>query len=144
MNKARFSVAIVLAIIAIAISVRIALASTFDWYGSVGGVNVHAQKNVSLGAYQWYTDLWSFAAQTINIIGYSYWTVGEYCPATGTWAYWYQYGGDYHTYATQYYTAAYINYRGCSGISRYWGQGNHDFAYGSGHIYPYVSTYEQR
>jgi hypothetical protein len=144
MKKIRFSIAVALAIIAIAIPVEVALASTANWYGPVGGVSVHAQKNVSIGAYQWYTDLWSFAAQSINIIGYTYWTVGEYCPGTGTWAYWHQYPGDYRTYTTQYYTAAYINYRGCSGTIQYWGQGNHDFAYGGGHIYHYVETYEQR
>lgn len=144
MKKIVFLIAVAVAIIAIVIPAGIALASQSDWYGTVGGVSVHAQKSVYLNQYQWYADLYSGATQAINIIGYSYWTVGEYCPATYTWAYWNQYPGDYRTYATSYYTAANINYRGCSGISRYWSLGNHDFAYGGQHIYPYVSTYEQR
>ncbi len=147
MKKFHSSIVVVILVIVIAaVSVGIVLASMSDWYGSVGGVNVHAQKNVYVGGgATWYTDLWSFAIQPINIIGYSYWTVGQYCPSTKTWASWYQYGGDYNTYSTQYYTAANIYYTSCnSGVSRYWSLGNHDFAYGSGHIYPYVSTYEQR
>lgn len=146
MKKSRFSIAVALAIIAIAVPVGVALASTSNWYGSVGGVNVHAQKNVYVGGGSlWSTDLWSFAAQPINIIGYTYWTIGQYCPTPKTWASYYQYGGAYNTYSTQYYTAANIYYATCSsGVSQYWGKGNHDFAYGSGHIHPYVSTYEQR
>lgn len=49
MKKIRFSIMAALVIIAIAIPLEIALASTADWYGTVGGVGVHAQKNVSLG-----------------------------------------------------------------------------------------------
>lgn len=77
------------------LSVGSVLASQKDWYGKVGGVNVHASKWVGLGGYMWSTDLYSGAAQNLNIIGYTYWTIGEYCPNTYTWAYWKQYPGDY-------------------------------------------------
>lgn len=126
------------------LSVGSVLASQKDWYGKVGGVNVHASKWVGLGGYMWSTDLYSGAAQNINIIGYTYWTIGEYCPKTYTWAYWKQYPGDYRATSSYYYTAANVYYRGCNGISRYWSLGKHDFAYGNQHIYPYVSTSEQR
>ena len=136
--------AILVAFILLGFLTASVLASQSDWYGTVGGVNVHAFKWVGLGGYMWSTDLHSGAAQNINIIGYTYWTIGEYCPSTYTWAYWNQYPGDYRTMSSYYNTAANVYYRGCSGISRYWSLGKHDFAYGGQHIYPYVSTYEQR
>jgi hypothetical protein len=121
-----------------------ALASTSRWTGTVGGVSVTAEKDVWLEQYLWDTELYSMAGQWINIIGYTYWTIGEYCPSTHTWASWYQYPGDYRTYSSYYYSSASIYYAGCSGQSQYKSLGNHDFANGSEHKYPYVSTYELR
>ena len=139
-----FSIAAISVIMIILIPAGIALASQTDWYGTVGGVNAHAQKNVWLDSYLWQTDLYSGASQNINVIGYSYWTVGEYCPSLKAWSSWEQFSGDYSTIDSSYYTAATMYYEGCSsGLSRYWSLGNHDFAYGTQHLYPYVSTYEQ-
>lgn len=39
------------------LSVGSVLASQKDWYGKVGGVNVHASKWAGLGGYMWSTDL---------------------------------------------------------------------------------------
>jgi hypothetical protein len=143
MKKRNYLVIAILTIV-IFLFYQYAFASSSVWYGTVGGVNVRAEKWVRLQPYLWDTQLYSLAAQWINIIGYTYWTVGEYCPNTGTWASWHQYPGDYRTYDDYYYSSATLGYAGCSGISQYKSLGNHDFAYGTEHKYPYVSTYERR
>lgn len=121
------------------------LASEKIWRGTVNNVSIIAYKSVNLGGYVWTTTLSSDAAQDINIIGYTYWTVGEYCTKTKTWAYWQQFRGDYNTNSSSYYSSANIAYRGgCNGTSRYWSKGNHDFAYGQEHKYPSVATYESK
>ncbi len=144
MKRARQSVFMVLILIILIASANEALASTSTWNGAVGGVNVRAEKEVYLDDYGWGSDLISAADQNINIIGYTYWTLGEYCPATLSWAYWTQYPGTYNTNNRFYWTSATIYYVGCNGQSQYKSLGNHDFANGSDHIYPYVTTHETR
>ena len=121
-----------------------AFASSSTWRGNVGGASVSASKSIDLWSYSWYTTLSSSADRAINVIGYTYWTIGEYCPSTYTWAYWHQFPGDYDTYKSWYYTHANVLYRGCNGTSRYHSYGNHDFGYNGSHVYPYVSTTESR
>ncbi len=121
-------------------TVQVVLAASSVRYDTVGGVSVTSRKTITLSSSSWSTYLRSSAPQNINIIGYTYWTLAEYCPSTGTHGYYRRYNGDYDTNDSSYYTAAYINYVGCSsGISRHQSYGNHDFAHGSGHIYPYLA-----
>ncbi len=121
------------------------LLSSNSWFGEVGGARVSASKSISLWTYSWYTNLHSGADRQINVIGYTYWTVGEYCPSLSTWAYWNQFPGDFDTNDNWYFTQANINYRGCEqGSSRLYSLGNHDFAYNNEHIYPYVSANADR
>jgi hypothetical protein len=117
-----------------------ALAVTSSVKRVVGGVNVRATKSISLGGYGWTTYLDSGAASIINIIGYTYWTLSEYCPQENPprYAFYKQYGGDFNTNDDGYGRSAYVLYRGCNGISEYKSLGNHDFANGDEHIYPYV------
>ncbi len=78
MKKARFSIAVALAIALLAIPVGIALASTANWYGTVGGVSVHAQKNVYLSRSNWYSGftnpLTAYSAQYYRNGLWSYWS----------------------------------------------------------------------
>ena len=112
---------------------------------TVGGVDGEATKSVLLFSTSWATSLYSQADSPINIIGYTYWTFGEYCPSTSNWASYWSYGGDYDTYDSYY--ASYgsgMQYQGCNGISRHRSLGNHDFAHGGDHEYPYVEAYLDR
>jgi hypothetical protein len=146
MNVRRF-LSYVLILIALSLSTtsNAMAASPGTWSGTVGGVTVHAYKYVYLDSYSWSTSLYSTANSTINIIGYTYWTFGEYCPSTQTWASYYYYDGDYDTYDSYYATyGSGIQYQGCSGTSRHRSLGNHDFANGNDHIYPYVEAYLDR
>ncbi len=140
MKKVKYISFIAVMVFLLTVFIQTVLAATSTWNGTVGGVSVTAQKTLLLGANGWTTYLYSRAAQNINIIGYTYWTLEEYCPSTGTYAYWKQYGADYDTYDSYYSTSAYVVYRGCSGQSRHKSHGNHDFAYGSQHKYPYVAV----
>jgi hypothetical protein len=143
MKKFKFLI-IAIFIIAIVFVYHNVLASTATWHGTVGGVSITAEKDVWLTQDIWYTELYSMAAQWINIIGYTYWTIGEYCPSSMTWASWEQFSGDYDTYDSYYYSSASMYIEGCPGQSQFKSLGNHDFAYGSEHKYSYVSTYEVR
>lgn len=119
---------------------HIGMAASRSWNGSVGGVTVRAEKDIYFNPYTWSADLSSWAAQNITLIGYTYWTLAEYCidEQPPRYAYWYQYGGGYNTYDDSYYTGAVIRYRGCQGRSQHQSLGNHDFAANGDHIYPYL------
>lgn len=119
-------------------------ASTSNWNGNVGGVSCTATKWIGFNAHTWSTDLHSTSASNINKIGYTYWTIGEYCPGNNTWAYWTQYSGDYRTNTRWYYTHANVLYEGCSGTSSHRSLGNHDFGAGGQNSYPYVFVSKNR
>lgn len=140
MNKIKISIIVFTLLILLIAIFQTALAASKKWYGEVGGVDVMAEKTLTLGSYGWTTYLYSRADFQINIIGMTYWTLEEYCPATGTYAYYKNYSGAYDTYDTYFSRSAYITYRGCSGQSRHKSHGNHDFAHGSDHLYPYVAV----
>lgn len=139
MKKTNYAIPIITLLLLIAMS-QSALAASKRWYGTVGGVDVRAEKTLTLGGSGWSTYLYSTADFPINIIGMTYWTLEEYCPATNTYAYYNRYSGAYDTYDTYFSRSAYVQYRGCSGISRHKSHGNHDFAHGSDHVYPYVAV----
>jgi len=98
MNKTKLFTKVVILMILLTIVSHPALAASSKWNGTVGGVSVTAEKTLTLGSYLWNTYLYSRAASNINIIGMTYWTLEEYCPATGTYAYYKNYGGAYDTY----------------------------------------------
>jgi hypothetical protein len=119
-------------------------ANQTTWSGTVGGVNCTATKWIGFGGKVWSTSLTSQSASNINIIGYTYWTIGEYCPGNNTWAFWTQYPGDFRTNAKWYYTAANVEYRGCNGTSSHRSLGNHDFGHGGQNRQPYVPIFINR
>ncbi len=140
MNKLKKLSALVLLIILLTLLItQIAFAASSNWTGYVGGIKVTATKNLYLGGNSWSTYLYSAAVSNISVIGYTYWTVAEYCPATQTYAYYKHYSGDFNTNDDGYNTSAVILYRGCNGTSQHKSLGNHDFANAGQHIYPYVS-----
>ena len=139
-KMSKFASVAVVVTIAVMVVYQGVMAKTKSWQGSVGGVSVRAEKSIYLNAYTWSSALNSSAAQVINVIGYTYWTLAEYCPKDGTYAYWHQYGGGINRYDDYYYTGAVIYYRGCNGVSRHKSLGNHDFGANGEHIYPYVKV----
>ncbi len=149
MKKTNKIVGVVIIVLLLALTVSSVLAAPLSAtrYDSVGGVSVTAWKTLSLGTYGWFSNLYSTSAQAINIIGYTYWTVEEYCMSPDYYyAFWDSYPDDYDTYDAYYATGGYFYYQGCSnaGISRIKSHGSHDFANGSDHIYPYraATTYK--
>ncbi len=140
MNKIKLSVIVITLLILLIAIFQTALAASKKWNGKVGGVGVMAQKTLLLGSHGWTTYLDSDADSRINIIGMTYWTLEEFCPATGSYAYHITYSGAFLTNASHFGRSAYVVYRGCSGQSRHKSHGNHDFAHGSDHLYPYVAV----
>jgi hypothetical protein len=145
MKTKRYLLVFGIAVIALLLTVSSVSAGNGYWSGTVGGISVTASNNVYLNAYTWSTDLVSSSTSSCNVIGYTtYWTTGEFCPSTGTWASKIQYNGAYATNNTWYYKGTSFYYVGCSGTSYLEGFGNHDFGCGTGHIYPYVVGYQTR
>jgi hypothetical protein len=140
MKKPMYISSIIIMAVLLTVIFQTALAATSTWNGTVGGVSVQAQKTLLTGTNGWTTYLYSRADQNINIIGYTYWTLEQYCISSGSTVFWTNYSGDYDTNDSYYSTSAYITYRTCSGQSRYKSHGNHDFANGSQHKYPYVTV----
>ena len=142
MKKTRFLLSMSVLALLLIFSIQVVLAATSRWNGSVGGVGASATKTLDLGRYGWTTYLYSRADQNINIIGMTYWTLEEVCTQTGRYAFYKRYGGAYDTNDNYFSRSAYILYQGCEGegLSRHKNHGNHDFAYGSEHKYPYVAV----
>jgi hypothetical protein len=134
---------LIIVVLLLIITNNMVYAVTSTWSGTVGGVHVSAEKEILTSAYVWKTWLTSQAVQNINIIGYTYWTMGTWCPGGNPayWADWHQYGGAYHTNSSIYTDVATLYYYTCNGSGNVLRSlGNHDFAYGSGHVYPSVSV----
>jgi len=116
-------------------------AQAATWHGTVGGANVTAIKDIYQGGGVWVADLFSIADDYIDVIGFTYWTLGQYCYDENGYVFWAQYSGDYSTFTDWYWQEAIIYYRTCEGTSQLRSLGNHDFAYGGQHLYPYVYAY---
>lgn len=142
--RPRLLISLVLATLLVIISVTNISAATSTLYGTVGGVNVRAEKTVTKYTTTWSAYLGSYANSTIGTIGYTYWTIQEKCVPTGQITYWKQYPGAVHYNSTQYYTGATMTYRSCSGQRQLGNLGNHDFKQGSGVWQPYLARYEYK
>lgn len=145
MKTKRYLLVFISVVIALLLPIISVSAGNGSWSGTVGGITCNAYNNVYLNPSTWSTNLISSSTSNCNVIGYTtYWSTGEYCPNTLSWASFAHFTGDYRTNNTWYYKQTSFYYEGCNGISYYEGFGNHDFGCGTQHVYPYVVGYQTR
>ena len=109
----------------------------------VGGVSCTATKNIYLSGPVFNAYVLSTAATNIGTIGYTYWTVREYCPSNQTYPVWRQWSGhvNYGDYSYYQLSSEYFDY--CpDGVEQYQNLGNHDFKQGTDVWQPEVNRIE--
>lgn len=139
------AIALLVAVLAIAPSQQ-AYAGTATGSGYVGGVSYISYKTNYYYTNQWWAELKSTTSNSIEIIGYTYWTIREQCFVGGQWidTYYYQYSpGQYNTNSTLYLKQHQIYpLPNCSGQRKHYNLGNHDYSHSGQHIYPYLELVE--
>ncbi len=140
-RKALFQVLIVLVLLSLISSA--AMAGSTRQQSVVQGVTVYAEKGLSVGQAQFTAYVWSYAQSNIGTIGWTWWTVREYCPLYETYPVNYQYGGDANYNSNSDYSSSghiidYCNYT----IMEFQDLGTHDFKNGSNVWRPLVNYVE--
>lgn len=121
------------------------LAETKTTSGTVGGITVFAEKGLNIGTNTFSAYVWSRAVTSIGTIGYTWWTVREYCPSLGTYPVNQQYPGQAAFSTDSYYDAMNTYRDNCSGTSQqFQNLGVHDFKQGTSVYRPQVDLYVNR
>jgi len=140
-RKALFQVLIVLVLLSLISST--ALAGSTQQQSVVQGVTVYAQKGLSVGPAQFTAYVWSFAQSNIGTIGWTWWTVREYCPYDGSYPVNAQFGGDANYNDDSDYGASnHYNFPCPGGQKQIQNLGTHDFKNGTNIWRPLVNYVE--
>jgi len=133
-------------ILSVSIIIGAALAGETTMTGSVDGIGVTARKSILQNSDRWTTYVYSYTnnGTAIGTIGYTYWTVREYCVPTQTITFQWQDTGRVNYGSSGYFNAATVLYRNCSGQRQLISLGNHDFKQGSSVWQPYLNHSEYR
>jgi hypothetical protein len=108
--------------------------------GTVGGVTAYAEKKGIAGTSSWSSVVWSRADSSIGTIGYTWWTIRQYCTTSGTYPWGLNFDGDVNYGDDSHYAARYNAYVSCPFPQTYQLQnlGTHDFKQGAGTWNPTV------
>ena len=111
--------------------------------GVVQGVPVFAEKGLNVSANTFSAWVWSHALSNIGTIGWTWWTVRQYCPDLGTYPVNYQFGGDANYNTDSDYSASNHYVSTCNNLTKeFQNLGTHDFKNGSDVWRPLVNYFE--
>lgn len=141
-RKALFQVLFVLVLLSSISST--ALAGSTRQQSVVQGVTCYAEKGLNVNADTFSAYVWSYCHSNIGTIGWTWWTVREYCPESGTYPVNEQFGGDaLYNDDSNYGASNHYNYScGAGKPKQFQNLGTHDFKNGSNIWRPLVNYVE--
>lgn len=131
MNKKVVTLALVVFLLLFLISSSV-LAGYASQQNVIEGVTVIAEKGLNVGSDRFTAWVWSKAASPIGTIGWTWWTVREYCPDLYWYPVNYQYSGYAEYNSNGAFSASGHIVNNCSGTRKeFQNLGTHDFKQGS-------------